>query len=140
MARPAPVTGLGWPGTAAHLGFAVGMLGVAAFAHAPWVEGVPFVASEDLLHSVFASVVGFGFIAGVLAVTLARRPFSWRRAVPDLLALGVAMVVPLMMSAPVWGLLQRLMFLVAALWYAREAVLATSRAARPEGVVGCADG
>lgn len=116
-----------WPGTTCHVAFGVGMLGVAAFAHKPWVEGTPYVASEDLLHSIFASVVGVGFIAGVIAVAVARRPESWRDAALDIVVLAVALVVPTLMDSGVWGILQRVMFLAAASWYARE-----TRSLRPD--------
>jgi hypothetical protein len=97
-------TAWGWPGTILHLAFGVGMFGVAAFA-AP-------------------TVVGVGFIAGVVAVMVSRRLPSVRAALPDLAALAVAVAVPMTMSTSLWGILQRLMFLTAACWYAREARLA----------------
>ena len=114
----------GWPGTILHLAFGVGMFGVAAFAARPWDEAARYVESEDLLHSVAATVVGIGFIAGVVAVMVSRQLPSVRAAVPDLAALAVAVVVPMTMSTGVWGILQRLMFLTAACWYGREAWLA----------------
>ena len=125
----------GWPGTILHLAFAVAMFGVAAFAARSWDEAAPYVDTEDLLHSVAANVVGFGFIAGVVAVMVSRRLPSVREAVPDLVALAVAVIVPLTMSTSVWGILQRLMFLTAACWYGREAWLAitSSRVGRDRG-------
>ncbi len=111
----------GWAGTALHTAFGVGMLGVAAFSHRPWIADAPFDASEDRVHSVFATMVGVAFIAGVVAVVIARRSHSWRSTLPDLLVLLIAAVVPLAMESGVWGILQRVMFLAAACWYAREA-------------------
>ncbi len=111
----------GWAGTVCHLGFAVGMFGVAAFAHAPWDPDAAYVESEDLLHSVSAGAAGFGFIVGVIAVVIARWPSSIRVLVGDFVAIGVALVVPLMMSTDSWGPVQRTMFAVAAIWYGREA-------------------
>ncbi len=116
----------GWPGTILHLAFGVGMFGVAAFAARPWEHAAPYVESEDRLHSVAATVVAVGFIAGVVAVMVARQLPSVRAALPDLAALAVAVVVPMTMSTQVWGVLQRLMFATAACWYGREAWLATT--------------
>jgi hypothetical protein len=117
-------TAWGWPGTILHLAFGVGMFGVAAFAARPWEDDAPYVESEDVLHSAAATVVGVGFIAGVVAVMVSRRLPSVRAALPDLAALAVAVAVPMTMSTSLWGILQRLMFLTAACWYAREARLA----------------
>jgi hypothetical protein len=97
------------------------MIGVAAFAHRPWDERAAFVLSEDRLHSVFATIVGVGFIGGVLSVLVLRRSRTALSSTRDVAALVVAVVVPMMMSSSVWGLLQRLMFLTAACWYGSEA-------------------
>ena len=43
-------------------------------------------------------------------------------ALPDIAALVNTVSVPLFMATDVWGVLQRLMFLTAAAWYAREAL------------------
>ncbi len=110
-------------GTALHLAFAVSMFGVAAFAAKPWEDGAIYVESEDALHSLFAGIIGFSFITGVLAVMIARRLPSVRAAVPDLVALAVAIAVPPLMSSSAWGVLQRVMFVTAAAWYGREAWL-----------------
>ena len=58
----------------------------------------------------------------MIAVMVARRLPGPRAALPDVAALVVAGVVPLFMSTAVWGVLQRLMFVTAGAWYAREAV------------------
>lgn len=108
-------------GTVLHGIFAVSMLAVAAFSTKPWETDSAYVASEDLLHSVFATVMGFGFVAGVVAVMVARRLPSTRAALPDIATIVIASVVPLTQSTSVWGLLQRTMFVTAAAWYAREA-------------------
>ena len=110
-----------------HLVFAVSMFGVAAFPTRPWDDDVAFVESEDLLHTVFASAMGFAFITGVVMLIVARRERSAIAAVWDWAALLVTMVVPLTMSTGIWGLLQRIMFLSAGAWYGREAWLADHR-------------
>lgn len=76
--------------------------------------------SEDRIHSVFASVVGFSFIAGVATTLVVRRPRTWLSAAGDVAALLVAGTVPMLMATPVWGVLQRLLFATAAVWYAGE--------------------
>ena len=110
--------------TVLHLGFGVCMFGVAAFSAKPWEDNVAFVESEDFLHGVFASVMGFGFVAGVVTLIVVRRNRSIRAAVPDWVALVVTATVPLAMSASIWGVLQRAMFITAAAWYGREGWLA----------------
>jgi len=108
-------------GTVLHLAFGTGMIAGAAYSTKPWWEGAAYVESEDLLHSVCATVVGIGFVGGVLAVMVARRLPSAAAATPDLLAIAITTTMPLMMSAGIWGVLQRMMFLTAAIWYGREA-------------------
>ena len=106
--------------TGLHACFGVGMVLVAVYSHAPWEASVPYVELEDRLHSVFASVVGFSFIAGVAATLDVRRPRTRAHAAGDLAALVVTGTIPLLMATPIWGSLQRLMFLSAATWYAFE--------------------
>ena len=118
----------GVAGAVCHTAFGVSMFAVAAFAAKPWEEDRPYIESEDVLHSIFAGVIGFGFVVGVLAVMIARQLPSIRAAVPDLVALVVTISVPMTMSTSVWGLLQRLMFLTAAAWYVREAWMPSAEA------------
>lgn len=106
--------------TGLHGCFGVGMIMVAVYSHAPWEVGVPYVELEDQLHSVFASVVGFSFIAGVATTLVVRRPRTRASVLGDVAALVVTAIIPLLMATPVWGLLQRLMFITAAAWYAAE--------------------
>lgn len=114
--------------TGAHLVFGISMLGVAAFSTRPWTPNVAFDRTEDQIHSVFATTMGFAFIGGVVAVMivhLRRGATGWPG---DVVALVVATSVPLAMSSEIWGVLQRCMFLTAALWYAREAATVSTRA------------
>lgn len=106
--------------TGLHGCFAVGMVLVAVYSHAPWEAGVPYVQLEDRLHSVFASLVGFAFITGVATTLAVREPRTRLTVAGDAAALAVTLVVPLLMGSSVWGVLQRLMFLTAAVWYAAE--------------------
>jgi hypothetical protein len=108
-----------------HLVFGVSMFGVAAFSAKPWEDDAPFVQSEDLLHSVLAGAMGFAFVVAVVTSIVVRRQRSVGAALPDWVTLVIAALVPLTMSTGIWGVLQRLMFVTAAVWYAREARLAT---------------
>lgn len=115
---------VGWGrwATALHGGFGVLMVAAAVFSHRPWLPGQPADTTEDLLHSVAATGMGFVFIGAVVATAVLGRHGGWRPL--DSVAMLAAVAVPLGMSA--WpaagGLLQRLMFAVAYVWYAVEAV------------------
>jgi hypothetical protein len=98
------------------------MIATAAFSHRPWVPDAPFDHFEDLLHSVTATAMGFALAAGVIAVGISPRGPSRLDRGADSLAVIVSVVIPLAMSqaTAVTGALQRSMFLVAYIWYARE--------------------
>jgi hypothetical protein len=106
--------------TALHATFGTLMTAAAAFSHRPWTTGEEFDRTEDLLHSVAATGMGFAFALGVVATALWRT----RRRVLDVIAVVAAVAIPLGMSA--WpesgGAIQRLMFAVAYTWYGTEAV------------------
>jgi hypothetical protein len=104
--------------------FGVMMLATAAFSHRPWLPAAPFDRFEDILHSFTASAMGLAFATGVVAVGIARRGPSLVDRGADILAVASSVVIPLAMSqgTAYTGVLQRSMFLVAYLWYAREAV------------------
>ena len=72
----------------------------------------------------FATAMGLAFIGGVLAVMIVRLRNGATGSAFNLVALVVAVSVPLTMSSDVSGVLQRLMFLTSAVWYAREASVA----------------
>lgn len=57
-----------------HVTFGIAMVLVAVYSHAPWEAGVQYVEFEDQLHSFFASIVGFSFIAEVATVLTVRDP------------------------------------------------------------------
>ncbi len=109
-----------WLATALHGCFGVGMVLVAVFSHAPWEAGVPYEVLEDRLHSLFASVVGFSFIAGVAATLVFCRPRTRASVLGGVVALVITSIVPLLMATSIWEILQRLMFITAAAWYASE--------------------
>lgn len=67
---------------------------------------------------------GFAFALGVLTLAIRRNRQAKPWRVLDAVALGASVVLPVGMSifTAIDGVLQRLMFLVAYLWYLREAV------------------
>jgi hypothetical protein len=107
-----------------HTAFGVLMLAAGGFSARPWDGGASFSQREDLLHSVAATAMGFAFAIGVTVVALERwrRDGGWR--VIDLTAVTASVALPLAMAgAPgLAGVFQRVMFLVAYVWYGREAV------------------
>lgn len=112
------------PAILLHMIFAACMFSVAAFSTRPWIAGTDFDTTEDFLHSVFASVMGFAFALGVVAIMVRSRK---GRAL-DATAVIASVVLPAGMTAfsSYDGLLQRLMFVVAYCWYARELLLSPS--------------
>lgn len=114
-----------------QLAFALSMFGAAAFSHAPWLAGVPADEFEDFLHSVFATGMGFAFCAGVAARLAQRGIEGFEGRTLDAIALLAAIVMPwvLASSPSAGGLVQRIMFAIAYLWFGREAlfILGASR-------------
>ncbi|MDP3966848.1 MAG: DUF998 domain-containing protein [Nocardioides sp.] len=111
------------PGRVLHGMFAASLCGAAVFSSRSFDPAAAFDATEDLLHSVTATTMGFAFAFGVVAVGWAQRSRPGRLRALDLLAVVAAVVLPLgMLALPdLAGLLQRMMFLVAYVWYAVEA-------------------
>jgi hypothetical protein len=120
----APGSTWGRWGRGAHAGFGVSMIAAAVFSHGPW-DGSAFDELEDLLHSAASFGVGLFFTVGVLLVATRRAEApAWLRIV-DGIALAAALVIPLLMAnVDARGLVQRIMFLVAFLWYGLETVRA----------------
>ncbi|MBK6309323.1 MAG: DUF998 domain-containing protein [Candidatus Microthrix sp.] len=120
--------------TGLHVTFGVSMIAVAAFSLRSWLPGATFDPTEDELHSVAATVMGFAFAFGVLAAAVRRRTSGqpWRTL--DLIAIATSVAVPLGMTVFVSadGVLQRLMFAVAYLWYGGEAWADFDRRGRSE--------
>jgi len=109
---------------ALHAAFGASMVGVAVFSHRPWQIELPYSAREDMLHSVFATGMGFAFALGVVTRWIQRRRRGPAVRALDALAVGAATFVPIAMSIlPAFaGVLQRTMFAVAYVWYANEAI------------------
>ncbi|MFZ0015006.1 MAG: DUF998 domain-containing protein [Acidimicrobiia bacterium] len=121
-------------GTTFHRSFGVLLLATATFSHRPIDTDVPYDATEDLLHSISATAMGFAFALGVVAVMMRSERRPLRRRVLSVVAIVASVVVPLAMSAfpDQAGLLQRAMFLIAYLWYGFEALGMLELSPRPQ--------
>ncbi len=113
----------GQPAAALHVTFGVCMCAVAAFSLRSWVPGTDFDPTEDLLHSIAATVLGFAFALGVVSVAIRNHSSRGPWIVLDSLAVIASVILPLgmTMNDRIDGALQRLMFALGYLWYAREA-------------------
>lgn len=107
-----------------HSSFGLLMVAAAVFSHRPFVEGVAFDRVEDSIHSLTATMMGFAFAGGMIAVSMQRREKLSPHRILDIAAVTASVVIPLGMVT--WssytGLLQRSLFLVAYVWYAVEAL------------------
>jgi len=105
--------------------FAVFMLGTAAFSHKPWLADVPVDATEDLLHSITATGMGFAFAIGVVVRFMQRNKNEALPRVYDAIAILAAIILTPIggLQPSIAGLLQRVMFGIAYIWFAREALV-----------------
>jgi len=105
-----------------HFSFGVFMIAVAVFSSKSWVEGMRYDPVEDLLHSLFATFMGFSFSFGVFFRAWQRRENSGAIWILDFFAVFSAIVFPLLMGyfPATSGLWQRILFAVAFLWYGKE--------------------
>ncbi len=80
---------------------------------------------EDFLHSIFASGMGFAFCGGVVARFFQRGSGALFGRSLDIVALLAATSLPILLApdSGVGGLMQRVMFAVAYLWFGREALI-----------------
>ncbi len=113
-------------GTVLHTLFGVFMLAAAVFSGRSWNPAVPFDRIEDLFHSVAATAMGFTFAIGVFAVFYLRSRSAMKVRWLDVVAMAASILIPIALSFrnDVAGGLQRVMFVMAYLWYGREASLA----------------
>jgi hypothetical protein len=104
--------------------FGIFMLANAAFSHRPWLPDASYDATEDTLHSISATAIGFAFALGILSLGAWGGSRSDARRYFDLLAVTASIVLPFLMT--LWpsheGAVQRLMFAVAYLWFGAEAI------------------
>ncbi len=117
------------PATAFHVTFGICMFGVAANSLRSWEPNATYDATEDLLHSIAATVMGFAFAFGVATAALRLKPEGVRFRFFDAVAVASSVILPISMSlnGSIDGALQRAMFFIAYLWYGREALLASSQ-------------
>jgi hypothetical protein len=110
--------------TGFHGAFGVLMFAVAVFSLRSWDTELPFDRTEDALHSVAATLMGFAFAFGVVFVSLRARNDGRLGRRLDVVAVMASVVLPIGMSlaGSPSGALQRLMFAIAYLWYGREAL------------------
>ncbi len=99
--------------------FGISMLSVAVFSNKPWVEGIPYNNTEDVLHSIGSSAVGIAFIANVIVISMSRIHHNSKTITFDLFAIIASLIIPLSMGflAGYRGILQRAMFTVSYIWY-----------------------
>jgi hypothetical protein len=113
-----------------HAAFGAFMVAVAAFSHANPFGGRSD-ATEDLLHSIAASGMGFAFALGVVA----RQVHQRRARAFDIVAVAASIVIPVSML--LWpeadGAVQRLMFAISYLWYGAEALASRNAEGRELG-------
>ena len=104
--------------------FGVLMVAAAAFSNRPWLPNLPGDDFEDLLHSAAATGMGIAFAGGVVAVGVKRHMPALTVRGFDSAAVIASVVLPLGMSASEGyaGLLQRLMFAIAMVWFGLEAL------------------
>ncbi len=95
----------------------------AVFSTRPSEEGAAYNEVEDLIHSLAATAMGFSFALGVVAVSLMRVASTTPRRALDATAVLASIAIPLgMLQWPEQaGLLQRVMFAVAYVWFGTEA-------------------
>lgn len=124
LAGPAGLRWRFWSRLAFRL-YGVAMIATAAFSHMPW-ENVPYDSIEDTLHSVAASTVGAAFTIGVALVAVHRGPGQRQARIFDVTAVTAALVIPMLMFniEGIAGLVQRIMFVVAYIWFGLEAIRA----------------
>jgi hypothetical protein len=122
----------GGAGTLLLGAFGALMIAAAVFSARPWEPDLSYDRTEDVLHSVAATAMGFAFAFGVLSVALRRTRSDWPHRAMDVVAVVASVVIPLSMT--VWedraGVLQRAMFAIAYAWFAVEAI-ALARAVQP---------
>jgi len=96
--------------------FGLGLLGVAIFQHGPIIEGISADLFEDMMHSVFATTVGFSFILFAVSTAFIETKRT-RRVSALLIAVLAASLSALMFAVPdLAGLWQRIMFILAFGW------------------------
>ncbi len=126
-----------WGLLAAVLHYAFGALlaATAAISTHP-ATAAAYDSTEDFLHSVAATAMGFAFAGGIVAVAVSRR----RAGVLDIVAVAASVVIPLGMTAfpDADGVFQRIMFATAYTWYTATLHMAARHSGRQATATGSA--
>jgi hypothetical protein len=117
----------GHVGAVLHFAFGALLAMVAAFSSRPWTTA-PYDGTEDFLHSLAATAMGFAFAGGVVAAVVYRR----KADILDISAVAASVLIPLAMVAfpDADGLFQRVMFAIAYVWYAAVPLAAARQSRR----------
>jgi hypothetical protein len=104
--------------------YGVLMMSAAAYSTRSWRPDVVYGGLESTLHSTVATAMGFCYGLGVLAVLIADRGMPVGQRALGLAAVASSVAIPLGMLAAlgIAGVLQRIMFTLALLWLAVEAI------------------
>jgi len=96
--------------------FGLGLVFTGIFHHAPIIEGVIFNSSEDKLHSIFASIVGFLFVIYAISSAFIEKAVSHR--IIDISVGFIATLLSiLMLYFPDYsGIWQRAIFVISFTW------------------------
>jgi Protein of unknown function (DUF998) len=113
--------------------FGACMLGTAAFSHAPWQSGAHTDPTEDMLHSITASAMGFAFaMATTLSAFMRHREQALRRLFDGVGAIAsVGLSLAAANSDALGGVFQRAMFVLAYAWFSLEALDLRAYAKKP---------
>lgn len=105
-------------------GFGVFMIAAAVFSARSWLPDAHYDSTEDVLHSVAATAMGFCFAFGVVALARTREQGQTIRLTFDVAAIAGSVAIPLAMMTveDQAGLLQRVMFAISYVWFAGEAL------------------
>ena len=124
-------TAWGTLAAACHRFFGIAMIAVAVYSLRSWQSTVAYDETEDLLHSMAATAMGFAFAFGVVTVAIGQLRQGKSARLLDWVAVAASVALPLgMLERPsIAGLLQRLMFSIAYLWYARASITEQSDSA-----------
>jgi hypothetical membrane protein len=96
--------------------FGAGLILTAFYQHAPIIEGIPYSLSEDAMHSLFATIVGFSFTLFAFSAAFIERT-NKRRILAIMIGLAATGLSVLIFNvADLAGIWQRLMFIVSFAW------------------------
>jgi hypothetical membrane protein len=96
--------------------FGASLIGTAIFSHAPIDSSLVYNAWEDKLHSFFATVTGFSFVASSLFISIFEKNVKLK--IYGLSAAGFSILMSLLIFtvSDYMGLWQRIMFLISFFW------------------------